>query len=236
MKTLSVSTAKREFSVALLDDEHTLYELRVSDGRQHTETLLLTIDRVFSMSDLSLEEIDLFACAAGPGLFTGLRVGLATMKGLAMVLGKPVVGVSSLEALAFSSGVLGLPVCALMHARLDYVYYGLFFFPPSKETINLDEESFCPLSHVLDRLPDEFIFFVGDGADFYREEINDKLKGRAIIGGPAEIRANAVGVLGLRSFRAGRGWDPRFLTPHYIQASSAETKVDKERLFGLRKD
>ncbi|MCX7982423.1 MAG: tRNA (adenosine(37)-N6)-threonylcarbamoyltransferase complex dimerization subunit type 1 TsaB [Syntrophales bacterium] len=235
MKILALSTARKDASVALLEDEHVLCEVYTDDGRQHAETVMLAIDRVLKDSHLPLEELDLFACATGPGSFTGLRVGMATVKGLALVMGRPIVGISSLEAIAFAVGVQNMPICVLMLARPGFVYGGLYCLSSEGETIALDREKFCSLEQIFDPLPKGNILFVGDGATFYRQKIEERLNGQAIISGTMGVQAKAVGILGYRKFKKGKAQDPLFIIPHYIQASSAETKVDKECRFELRK-
>ncbi len=211
--------------------------MRIDDGRQHSVTLLTTIDYILREAGCGLDDVDLLACPTGPGSFTGLRVGLATLKGLAMVKGKPIVGVSTLEAYAFATGVVDLPICVLMQARPGYVYFGLYQLSPEGHLTRLGEEKFCAISDIFPHLPEGTILFTGDGVCSYSGEIKGLMKGRALLGGAImpDLRASMVGILGYRKFQAGQAQDPLFITPHYIQASSAESKVDKGYVIGIRR-
>jgi len=126
VKILALATATSEMSVALLDEGHLIGEIYLADGRHHAVTLLAAVDHLLREEGLELKELDLFAVTTGPGSFTGLRIGLATVKGLALVTGKPLVGVSTLATIALNGETGGRPLCTLLPARRDWYYAALY--------------------------------------------------------------------------------------------------------------
>ena len=102
MLTLAFDTSFKTVAVAILQDDAILYDVLINSGLHHSETLLVSIDQAMRQLKLKIEDIDLFACSLGPGSFTGLRVGVSTLKGLLLATGKPAAGVSSLDSLALN--------------------------------------------------------------------------------------------------------------------------------------
>ena len=125
MTILALDSASRSAGVCILRDGHVLYRAALTAGHTHSETLLPLCDAALKAAGLTLEDVDVLAAAAGPGSFTGLRIGLATLKGLAFAADKPCVCVSTLEALALSSGAEGVVATAL-DARRGEVYCAAF--------------------------------------------------------------------------------------------------------------
>ena len=122
MKILAVDTATRSCSAAVIDGEALLAETTNTSNQTHSRHLLDTIDAVIEQAGLEITELDGFAVSNGPGSFTGLRIGIASIKGLAFSLGKPVVGVSSLDALAWQCAQSAYLICPLLDARKKEVY------------------------------------------------------------------------------------------------------------------
>ncbi len=117
MKILAIDTTAVAASVALCEDSELLGEYTVRNGNTHSQTILPMVESLLSFFELSVDDIDLFSASAGPGSFTGVRIGAATVKGLAFGTNKPCIGVSTLEALAYNLiGQNGL-ICPVMHAR-----------------------------------------------------------------------------------------------------------------------
>ena len=133
MKILSLDSTADVGTVALCEDEKLLAEMTVNTGNTHSESLLPTVEAVLKITGSTINDIDLFACSTGPGSFTGLRIGIGTVKGLAYGLGKKVVGVSTLEALAtnlaFGENKIIIPV---MDARRGQFYTAKFSFKKGK--------------------------------------------------------------------------------------------------------
>jgi tRNA threonylcarbamoyladenosine biosynthesis protein TsaB len=237
MITLAIDTSARTTSVALLEDDNVLAELFMNCGRNHAETLLPAIEKLFVSAGIKTEQdvpfsgkvpfsgIDLFAFTVGPGSFTGLRVGVSTVKGLAFVLQKPLVGVCTLDALALN--ILDLPleeiaVCPVLDAGRGEVYTA--FYAPSEAGIykKVLKECVVCLEEFLGSMDGEVIF-LGDGAEKYRDTIRDILPGRSFFV-PSHlnhVKAYAVGLLGRKKFYAGDVSEIMTVTPDYLRASYA---------------
>ncbi|HPQ44370.1 MAG TPA: tRNA (adenosine(37)-N6)-threonylcarbamoyltransferase complex dimerization subunit type 1 TsaB [Syntrophales bacterium] len=225
MIILSADTSAKTTSVALLENDHVLADLFMNTGRNHAETLLPTIDGLLVSVGIEVEQIDLFAFTMGPGSFTGLRVGASTVKGLAFVLRKPVVGVSTLDALALNVPDLfrtEVAVCPMMDAGRGEVYTALYV--PSEKGLYEKTLKECVVQ------PDEFlgsmdgeIIFLGDGAQKYRHVIEDFLPGRSFFVPPHlnHVQARAVGLAGRIKYGAGDISDILTLAPDYLRASYA---------------
>lgn len=128
MKILAIDSTATVASVSLCEDDRLLGEYTIQNGNTHSETLLPMVESILGFFGLSPRDIDLFAAAVGPGSFTGVRIGAATVKGLAFGMGKPCIGVSTLEALAENLAITNGLVCPVMNARRKQVYTALFRF------------------------------------------------------------------------------------------------------------
>ena len=117
MKILAIDSTAVAASAAVLEDDRLLGEFFVHTGLTHSQTLMPMVQQVLACAGVSVGDIDLFAAAAGPGSFTGVRIGVASIKGMAMAQDKPCVGVSTLEAMAYNLALPGATVCAVMDAR-----------------------------------------------------------------------------------------------------------------------
>ena len=126
MKILAIETSCDTLSVSLLEDDNLILELVESSPKSHSETLMPFTHKLLKETNTTLDDIDLFACDNGPGSFTGIRIGLATVKAFCDVKNKPCVSVSSLEALAHTVCEEDAFVCSLIDAKHDNVYAGIF--------------------------------------------------------------------------------------------------------------
>lgn len=231
MITLAIDTSAGTMSVALLEDDSILAELFMNSGRKHAETLLPAIEKLVASvgskagQEVPFSGIDLVAFTAGPGSFTGLRVGASTVKGLAFVLQKPVVEVCTLDALVLNVPDLYLKdvnVCPMMDAGRGEVYTALY--APSETGIyekTLMECVVCP-DEFLGSMDGEVVF-LGDGAGKYRNTIEDVLPGRSFFMPPYlnHVKAYMVGLLGRKKFYDGDISDIMTVVPDYLRASYA---------------
>lgn len=126
MKILALDSSSAVCTAALCEDSSLLSELTINTGNTHSETLLPSVEQVLRLADTSVDDIDVFACGVGPGSFTGVRIGVATIKGLAFGKNKPCVGVSTLDSLAFNISHFNGILCPVMDARRDNVYNALY--------------------------------------------------------------------------------------------------------------
>ncbi len=200
-------------------------EVRLGIRRTHSEQIMKSIDYLLRNSGMGLDDIDCYTIAIGPGSFTGLRVGLSTVKGLAYAGNKPVVAVSTLEALASVFPCTGMLICPLLDARKKEVY-GALFRRTGKGLEKIVPESATDIRALLSRIEGETLF-VGSGAALYRDVITECLGKRAFF--PLENlmhpMPSALAVLGLQKAEKGGFSDPMTLAPLYLRKSEAEIKM-----------
>ncbi len=220
MNILALDTAGKTAAVALLRDETLLYESLSATGLTHSETVLPLIDTALRACGLTPAQIEVYGVTAGPGSFTGLRIGLALVKGLALPQNTPCAGVSTLEALARGHVGQGTVVGAL-DARRGQVYWAAFDLGTHAR---LTPDTAAPagaLREFLQNCPKP-VFFVGDGAnlcyDLYRGLPGVLPCPPALRG----LRAAGVGLAALAAHRAGCCVEPAALVPDYHRQSQAE--------------
>jgi len=228
MKILALDSTALTASVALCEDEVLLAEYSIENGNTHSETLLPMVESVLRMFDLTTKDIDLFAASAGPGSFTGVRIGAATVKGLAFDTQKPCIGVSTLEALAENLSMQNALVCPVMNARRKQVYTALFRFENGIGTRLMPDSAIAisELDTVLAQY-EEPIYLVGDGYAITKElltvptsETAERLRRQS---------AYSVAQVALRSYRNGTNTSDAQMVPTYLRLSQAERERN-ERL------
>ncbi|MBE7030833.1 MAG: tRNA (adenosine(37)-N6)-threonylcarbamoyltransferase complex dimerization subunit type 1 TsaB [Ruminococcaceae bacterium] len=219
MILLAVDTSSPNAGVALLNEQKLLGEFTVCNGNTHSQYILPMVDELLQKCGIALKDVDVFAVAAGPGSFTGLRIGIATVKTFAQVCNKPVVGVSSLEALVNQLSVSdGTLVCPVIDARRDRIYSALF------DGYNrLQEDRACCIGEVLEELKGKKVLFVGDGALAHREEILS-FDSAFSVAPTALLTARSFGLAQAAMARAVRGdFDDLYaLSAIYLRQSQAE--------------
>lgn len=225
MKVLALETATLAGSIAIVDDvEGLIGEVKVSVKIAHSERLMPSVEWLLKASGISVNEIDVFAVSIGPGSFTGLRIGLSTVKGFAFATGKPVVPVRTLDAFARTMPFCSHLVCPMLDARKNEVYAALYRWDNAICTKIMPETSIRP-----DELLKETtgtVVFTGDGAKLYRNVISDTLNTGAIFAPPSHMSpsASAVAEIAIEMTKQGLTADPVSLTPFYIRKSEAEIK------------
>ena len=181
MKTLAIDTSSKRCSVCLLEDNNVLIDLYNDDEKTHSVKLMPMIDKALKTTNLTLDNIDLLSCSVGPGSFTGVRIGIATVKSFADVKNIPIVGISSLEILAFNVKDLALSsstlICSLIDAKHDNVYCGLYYFKDDK--CNLISMLAEDINTTIDKIHNEIadnkfdnIIFVGAASKIYFEQLS----------------------------------------------------------------
>ena len=225
MVILAIDTSSKSACIALLRDDDILSEVFLNLDVNHSVVLLPALHHLLRLSRIEPDEIDLFACTMGPGSFTGLRVGASTVKGLALATGKPIAGVSSLEALAFNIEGREIPVCPMLDARKGQVYTALYRTGQDYTLETMKGERVTDVRQFL-RGIDEEVIFVGDGSVKYADLIMEMLPGKSFFaaGCHQHVRASVVGVLGRRKYVEGDVLDSVTFAPVYIRPSDAEMK------------
>lgn len=225
MKILAVDSTATTASVAITEDERLLAEYTISNGNTHSETLLPMIEAALSQLSLSVSDIDIFACSAGPGSFTGVRIGAATIKGLAFDSKKPCVAVSTLEALAYNLiGINGL-ICPVMNARRSQVYTALFESDGEKLT-RLSDDTAIAISELDTILANtgKLVRFCGDGYDVTIPEL--KLTSFSHVSKRQRIQsAYSVACIALQKYTNGEFTSDNELVATYLRPCQAEREL-----------
>lgn len=167
MKILSIDTSAKTASVAVTDGEILISECFVNAGLTHSRTLMPMVDNALKQADISIDDIDAFCVNAGPGSFTGIRIGVAAVKGLALTTAKPCAGVSTLEAVAYNFTDENAVICSVMDARCNQVYAAIFKVENGIVTRLCDDYA-VPITELADELKkisDKPIILAGDGAE-----------------------------------------------------------------------
>lgn len=222
MITLCLDTSSGPCSIAVSRDGQLLAEtLLATIGKRQNAWLLAELERLLTAAELSISQIDLFACSAGPGSFTGVRTGVATIQGLALAHDKPCVGFSSLALLAMNLPFALHPVCSLLDARKNEVYAGLYRSNDLPEPL-MQECAIAP-ALLLEQL-DGTVIFTGDGAVRYRDQIIAAMGNKALFAPLSHSLSRASHGLPLAEslLRQGRAVSPDKLLPNYLRLSEAE--------------
>jgi len=244
MRVLALDTTTRDGSVALVDENGTLDERRGDAARTHGERLPGELLAVADAHGLSAHAIDLFAVASGPGSFTGLRIGIATIQGLALTTGRRIVAVSALEALAQTVGAetdgggasAGMFVAAWMDARRHDVFAALYriadapiFSPDRLEEIEAPTAADPAVTLAAwDRhLRNAPVVFIGDGAALYADIIAGHASSKWRVLADQPLLAGAIGRMAVVRARRGETIHPDSVRPLYVRRPDAE--IERER-------
>lgn len=218
MDILAVDTSGGVCSAAVLRDNKILSEAYMNDKRTHSETIGPMIDFCFSCANIDIKDVDLFACASGPGSFTGLRIGIGMMKAFAHASQKPVVGVNTLDALAFNALGTDEIVCPIIDARRGEVYTARY-----ENGSRISEYRAVLLDEVLTEQKGLPTVFLGDATVIHKDKIlRADTEFRIAHEGIALQRAGSVGLAAYASYQAGVYQDAYSLEPFYLRETQAE--------------
>ena len=225
MKVLGIDSSGMVASIAVVEDMQMLGEYTINYKKTHSQTLLPMLDEVAKMIELDLADIDVIAVAAGPGSFTGLRIGSATAKGLGLALKKPLVSVPTLEGIAFNFCGSDKVICPMMDARRSQVYTGIYEFD-GNTLRKVEDQMAVPVEEILEKLNTigKEVVLAGDGVPVYMEQIEKYLKVPYLVA-PAHLnrqRAGAVAVLGMQYAKEGKTEMAMEHQPDYLRLSQAE--------------
>ena len=234
MLILALDSTAQVGSVALCEDEKLIAEYTLNTGHTHSETLLPMVESVLKISGYTVDDVDLFVCTAGPGSFTGVRIGAATVKGIAFGKDKPCIGVSTLEALALNGVALEGILCPCMNARRQQVYNALFASDGTSLT-RLCEDRALAITELGEELatkyPDRPVYLMGDGAKLVYDALSESLGERFGMLPERLIHQSGynTAMAGLRLYRDGVRTTDFELAPVYLRPSQAE-RVRMEKL------
>ena len=235
MKILGIDSSGMVASVAIVQDDVIIAEYTMNHKKTHSETLLPMIDEIVKTSETKLEELDAIAIAAGPGSFTGLRIGAATAKGLAMAVDKPIIPIKTCEGLAYNMwGAEGL-VCPIIDARRNQVYTGLYRVKGNVEVI-LEQQpmdihelieyinNYSKQREASEGGPAEGVTFLGDGVAIYQDVIWKEIDMPCQMA-PAMMnrqRGASIASYGELLYKEGKYINADDFAPEYLRKSQAE--------------
>lgn len=248
MKILAIDTSGMTASVAIVEDDVVIAEYNVNFKKTHSQTLLPMLEEMSKMTDFDKSSIDAIAVAAGPGSFTGLRIGAASVKGLSRALNKPIVAIPTVDGLAYNLYGSSSIVCPIMDARREQTYAGIYKFEPLGDKYIMKcllKQCAVDIGVIIDRLnemgcdaelgtPNEgsrAVVFLGDGVPVFKERIDKELR-LAHSYAPAFMnrqRGAAIACLAKEYIEAGKTCSATDFSPIYLRLSQAEREqLEKE--------
>ena len=228
MQILAIESSSLTAGAAIIKDDVVLAEYSVSFKKTHSQTLLPMIDEVVKMTETNLKELDAIAISAGPGSFTGLRIGMATVKGLSMGSNKPYLSISSLDALAYSLINFDGIICPIMDALRDSVFTCMYK-SSNGELSKIIDYSALSLDELVEILQekDKSVIFTGDGVYKYKEYLLKKLPNAKFAPNHLSVvKASALGELGMELLRQGQ-CDDINSSPLYLKKPQAERELEQ---------
>ncbi len=229
MKILAVDTSSNVATAALVSDNRLIGENILNHKKTHSEKIMPMIDGLLRDSETDIGDVDLFAVAKGPGSFTGLRIGISTVKALAHATNKPVVGVSALEGMAYNLYNVEGIISPIMDARRSQVYNGAYRWENGylKEVISPRASS---IEECIESFKnEEKVYFLGDGVPVYESVIREKMGNRAIFAPFTCLlqRASSLAALAQIKYEQGEFDTYASLVPIYLRKSQAERELEE---------
>lgn len=230
MKILSIDSATAAATCAILNDDNVLGEITFNYKKQHSLVLMPMIDELFNNTGMSISDIDAFVASKGPGSFTGLRIGLSTIKGLSQGTGKPFVTVSTLDSLAYNLAYTDGIICPILDALRDNVYTALYTFN-NYELKRITDYMNISIDELITMLKEKncSISFVGDGTAKFKEKLISHLPNIGFA--PAHLnlaKASSLGELGLKLLSKGIEDDIYASVPIYLRKPQAEREYEEK--------
>ena len=225
MIILSISTSTNICSVSLGNENTIIKELSINDAKTHSENLMPLIDKLLKTTNYSLKDINYLACDVGPGSFTGIRIGIATIKAISEVHNIPIVPISSLQALSYNANISDGLICSMIDARNENIYYCIF----DKNHLpiqDLKAEHIDDALNCLSKLNNK-ITFVGNGAIVNKEKIIEKLSSKAIFHEQNDLLSSKVLVTARKKIEKKEYCNADELLPIYLRKSQAERMLEK---------
>lgn len=229
MKVLGINTSTILGSVGLVDTDQVVGEYSLNIPITHSERLMTCIDHLLTDTRVRLEEVEGFSITLGPGSFTGLRIGISTVKGLAFATGQPVAGVSTLEALALNLPNCANQICPILDARKKETYTALFRADTSHRLKRLTPDLVISPQDLVREIHGP-VTFLGEGVEVYGNYLKRKLGRRASFVAPefGYVHGAVVARMGVKVILKGKTLDLATFVPHYIRRSEAEIGYEEK--------
>jgi len=235
MKILAVDSSSLTASVAVVEDDITVAEYTVNYKKTHSQTLLPMLDEIVKMTEQDLQTVDAIALAAGPGSFTGLRIGSATVKGLAQALNKPVISVPTVDGLAGNLYGTDKLVCPVMDARRNQTYTGLYEFVKNEEEYEMRcvrQQCAVDIADIISEINElgREVIFLGDGVPVFKETIREQIKVPYSFASNTcnRQRAAVIGWLAGKLYEQGKTETATEHAPEYLRLSQAERERNEK--------
>lgn len=236
MKILAIDTSSKICGVTIMENEKALIKLVNDDEKTHSVKLMPMIDKAFKDTNLSLDDISLLVCCIGPGSFTGVRIGIATIKAFSDVKNIPVVGITSLESLAYNVKQISKPtslICSLIDAKNENVYCGLYNFSNDLNYTNIFAENIditiSKISNIINEKQFTDIIFVGDGSKIYKEKLENSFKNSIFATENYDVQ-NIISIanIAFNKYNNGEYCNSSSLSPIYLKKSQAEREFEEK--------
>lgn len=224
MKILALDTSALTATVAVADENKVYGEMSFTTALNHSQTIMPMVDDLLKKLDFTLNDIDLYACSCGPGSFTGLRIGIGTIKGLGFGSGKKVAGVCTLEALAHNIPFSSHIIAPIMDARRNQVYNALYKFQDGN-LICIKEPRATAVEELAKELGGETVF-VGDGVLVYRDKLAE-LMGKKALFAPSNLCLQRASSVAMAAFDAPH-INPEELSAIYLRKPQAERELEEK--------
>lgn len=233
MKILAIESSAIVASIAIAEDDKLICEYTSNHKKTHSQTLMPMIEEVAKLINLDLQELDAIAVANGPGSFTGLRIGVATAKGLAHALDLPIIPVKTLDALAYNIGYTDKVICPMMDARRNQVYTALYTYEDNVFT-NILPSTVVPIEDIFEAIKKtgKQVIFLGDGVAPHKTHIENNFMKEEYVLAPLNNniqRAASVAALGMEDAIAGKGVSYMNFAPIYLRKSQAEREYERKQ-------
>lgn len=229
MRVLAIDTSSTVASAAVIDENKLIGEITFNYKKQHSTILMPMIDKLLTSLDMDINEVDCIACASGPGSFTGLRIGAATAKGLCHGTGMPLIGIPTLDGMAFNLPYAKGIICPIIDALKDNVYTA-FYRWEGDGLFKLEDYMAVSIVELIKKIKlyNESIIFLGDGVFIHKDKLMDELKENALFA-PQHVnmqRASSVASLALKRYKEGKTDNFLNFAPFYLRKSQAEREYD----------
>lgn len=232
MKILAMDTSANVATVAVTEDRKLIAECVLNHKKTHSEKIMPMVDMLLTDSEIDIAEIDLFAVANGPGSFTGLRIGVSTAKALSQAQNKQIVGISTLEGMAYNLFDVDGLISPIMDARRGQVYNGVYKWQNGKLKEITPPRALSIEECLLDFQDEEKVYFVGDGVPVHKETIIKTMGERAVFvpDGQSLPRASSLAFLAYDKFLEGKAQNYIELMPIYLRKPQAEREYEEKQI------
>ena len=226
MKILAIDTSSFPASVSICDDGVILGEYVIRNQRKHSQNIMVMTERLFCDLGIDISEIDVFAVTVGPGSFTGLRIGISTVRALAQAMKKPVVAVNTLMALAYNLSSVDNVIVPMLDARRDEVFTAAYKFSDG-EICEVTAPCVMTIVEINEKYEGQNIIFVGDGVLMHKDELCETGFDFA----PSQLmetRASALAIAAFKKAQKGEITDFNAVQPLYLRKSQAEREYERK--------